>query len=213
MNKAASHAGNFMFNRERQIEFLSGILGRPPLVVSMYDAELFGHWWYEGPDFLNYLFRKIFYDQKSFTTITPSEYLREFPKNQVITPAASSWGDKGYYEVWLNGSNDWIYRHLHKASERMIDLAQHNPAAKGVKKRALNQAARELLLAQSSDWAFIMTTGTMVSYAEKRTREHVVNFTALYEQIKNNTIDEGHLSYLESKNNIFPLMDYKAFAE
>lgn len=212
-NKAASHAGNFVFNRERQIEYLSGVLGREPLVVSMYDAELFGHWWYEGPDFLNYLFRKAAYDQKIFTTITPSEYLKEYPKNQVITPAASSWGDKGYYEVWLNGTNDWIYRHLHKASERMVELANQNREASGTKLRALNQAARELLLAQSSDWAFIMTTGTMVSYAEKRTREHIVNFGVLYDQIKNNTIDEGHLGNLEYKNNIFPLVDYKVFAD
>ncbi len=212
-NKAASHAGNFMFNRENQINYLSGMLGREPLVVSMYDAELFGHWWYEGPNFLDYLFRKIYYDQKTFTTITPSEYLKEYPKNQVITPAASSWGDKGYYEVWLNGTNDWIYRHLHKAAERMIELANTHHSAKGLKHRALNQAAREVLLAQSSDWAFIMTTGTMVSYAEKRTREHIINFTKLYEQIKNNTIDEGYLADLESRNNIFPTIDYKAFAE
>jgi len=212
LNKAASHAGNFMFNRQTQIEYLSGVLGREPLVVSMYDAELFGHWWYEGPNFLDFLFRKIHYDQQTFTTITPSEYLKEFPKNQVITPAASSWGDKGYYEVWLNGTNDWIYRHLHKAAERMIELAESNREAQGLRQRALNQAAREVLLAQSSDWAFIMTTGTMVSYAEKRTREHILNFTKLYEQIKNGTIDEGFLAYIESKNNIFPQIDYKAFA-
>ena len=213
LNKSASHAGNFLFNREKQVEFLSGVLGREPLVVSMYDAELFGHWWYEGPDFLNFLFRKMAHDQQTVAPITPSEYLAKFPKNQVITPAASSWGDKGYYEVWLNGTNDWIYRHLHKAAERMIELANSNRKTDGVKKRALNQAARELLLAQASDWAFIMTTGTMVSYAEKRTREHVVNFTSLYEQIKNNTIDEGYVSYLEGKNNIFPLIDYTVFAD
>jgi 1,4-alpha-glucan branching enzyme len=212
-NKAASHAGNFVFNRERQIEYLSGVLGREPLVVSMYDAELFGHWWYEGPDFLNYLFRKAAYDQKVFTTITPSEYLKEYPKNQVITPAASSWGDKGYYEVWLNGTNDYIYRHLHKAAERMVELANNNRGADGLKQRALNQAARELLLAQSSDWAFIMTTGTMVSYAEKRTRDHINNFTALYEKIKNNSIDEGYLGNLEYRNNIFPQIDFKVFAD
>ena len=211
-NKAASHAGNFLFNRERQVEYLSGVLDRKPLVISMYDAELFGHWWFEGPLFLEYLFRKIHHDQNVFKTITPSEYLERYPKNQVVTPAASSWGDKGYFEVWLNGTNDWIYRHLHKASERMIELAVKHPRVKGNVKRALNQAARELLLAQSSDWAFIMTARTMVEYAEKRTRDHVLNFTSLYEQIKKKSIDENFLSGLEHKNNIFPLIDYKVYS-
>ena len=211
-NKAAQHAGNFMYNREQQVKYLYGVLGREPLIVSMYDAELFGHWWFEGPQFLNYLFRKIHFDQDTFKLITPSEYLNKFPKNQVITPAASSWGDKGYYEVWLNGMNDWIYRHLHKAADRMAELAERNPDASGMKKRALNQAARELLLAQSSDWAFIMTTRTMVEYAEKRTREHITNFSRLYEQINSGSIDEGFLSNLEYRNNIFPEIDYRAYA-
>src|SRR6202012_4156940 len=137
------HAGNFMFNRQKQVEYLSGMLKRKPLIVSMYDAELFGHWWYEGPDFLEFLFRKLHYDQTDLRTITPSEYLQENPDNQLAQPEMSSWGDKGYYEVWLNPSNDWIYRHLHKAAERMIELANQNSGASGVRERALNQAARE----------------------------------------------------------------------
>ena len=151
------------------------------------------------------------HDQSIVKPITPVEYLDKFPVNQVLTPAASSWGDKGYYEVWLNASNDYIYRHLHKAAERMTELAQKFPSASGVLERALNQAARELLLAQSSDWAFIMTTGTMVEYAQKRTRDHVNNFTGLYNQINGNSIDEGYLWHLESKNNIFPNINYKVY--
>ena len=210
-NKAAEHAGNFLFNRVKQVEYLSEILGKPPLVTSMYDAELFGHWWFEGPEFINFLFRKMHYDQDVIKPITPVEYLDKFPVNQVITPAASSWGDKGYYEVWLNSSNDYIYRHLHKAAERMVELAENFPNASGVLERALNQAARELLLAQSSDWAFIMTTGTMVEYAEKRTRDHLVNFMNIHGQITGNSIDEFYLGDLESKNNIFPNINYKIY--
>lgn len=210
-NKAAEHAGNFLFNRVKQVEYLAEILGRPPLVTSMYDAELFGHWWFEGPDFIDFLFRKMHHDQDTIKPITPVEYLDKFPVNQVITPAASSWGDKGYYEVWLNETNDYIYRHLHKAAERMVELAEKFPNASGVLERALNQSARELLLAQSSDWAFIMTTGTMVEYAEKRTRDHLVNFMNLYGQITGNAIDEFYLSDLESRNNIFPKINYKIY--
>jgi 1,4-alpha-glucan branching enzyme len=213
LDRAAEHAGNFMFNREQQIRHLNSLMDRKPVVVSPYDAELYGHWWYEGPDFLNCLLRKIYYDQKTFTTITPSEYLDRYPENQIITPAASSWGDKGYFEVWLNNTNDWIYRHLHKMSERMVELAGNNESiTDNLKTRALNQAARELILAQSSDWAFIMTTRTMVEYAEKRTSEHIVRFNKLYEQIKSNQIDENYLKDIEWKDNIFPEISYKEFS-
>lgn len=193
------------------MEYLSGIMDRPPIVVSMYDAELFGHWWFEGPDFINFLFRKMQYDQNIIKPITPCEYLNKFPVNQIARPAASSWGDKGYYEVWLNGSNDYIYRHLHKASDRMSELANKFSRVSGILKRALNQSARELLLAQSSDWAFIMTTGTMVEYAKKRTKDHLENFTKLYSQIVNNSLDESYLKILENKNRIFPEIDYRAY--
>ncbi|MFH0948147.1 MAG: 1,4-alpha-glucan branching protein domain-containing protein [Elusimicrobiota bacterium] len=209
--KTALHAGNFMFNRQKQVEYLLDLIKRKPLIVSMYDAELFGHWWYEGPDFLEFLFRKIHYDQDTIKMITPSEYLSKHPDNQVLQPSMSSWGDKGYNEYWLNGANDWVYRHLHKAASRMVEIANENPNAAGLLKRVLNQAARELLLAQASDWAFIMTAGTTTPYALKRTKDHIHQFTVLYEQLKRNQIDEGFLSNLERKNNIFPNIDYKAY--
>lgn len=213
LEKAASHAGNFMFNREHQIRYLRNIFDREPIVVSMYDAELYGHWWYEGPDFLNYLFRKIHYDQHVFKTILPTEYLQKYPKNQIQQPSASSWGDKGYFEVWLNGTNDWIYRHLHKCEELMCTAVDkyHSQSSNNLIYRVLNQLARELLLAQSSDWAFIMTTGTMVEYARKRTKDHIINFQTLYYQLIENRIDENFLSWLEQKDNIFPTIDYKIY--
>lgn len=210
-NKARIHAENFVFNRCKQIEHLHGIMAKEPLVVSMYDAELFGHWWFEGPNFINYIFRHIQNGQDTFQPITPIQYLDKFPINQVCAPSPSSWGDKGYYEVWLNPSNDWIYKHLHMAQSRMEEIATANQNAQGIQLRALNQAARELLLAQSSDWAFIMTTGTMIEYAEKRTKEHIYNFTQLYNQIKNNYIEDYFLSELEYNNNIFPNIDYKVY--
>lgn len=209
--KAAGHAGNFMFNREKQVEYLFGFMRKKPIIVSPYDAELFGHWWYEGPMWLDFLIRKICFDQKMIRLITPSEYLAENPRNQVVTPSLSSWGWKGYSEMWLQGPNDWIYRHLHEASSRMTELAKDfshtNPD--GILKRALNQALREVLLAESSDWAFIMATGTHTAYAVRRTRDHLLRFATLYEQIKSNSIDENWLSDIEQKDNIFPEIDYK----
>jgi 1,4-alpha-glucan branching enzyme len=200
-----------MFNREKQIEHLFDLLKKKPIIISPYDAELYGHWWFEGPEWLNFLIRKIAYDQKTIKLITPMEYLKENPVNQVSTPSMSSWGYKGYSEVWLEGSNDWIYRHLHKAAERMIELASSYPNADGLKCRALNQAARELLLAQSSDWPFIMKTGTVVEYAVKRVKSHLLRFTRLFEDIKADRIDEGWLSDIEYKDNLFPDIDYKVY--
>lgn len=210
--KAAAHAGNFMFNREKQVEYLAGIMDRKPLIISPYDAELFGHWWFEGPEWLNFLIRKIACDQGTIKLITPREYLEEYPINQVSTPSNSSWGYKGYSEVWLEGSNDWIYRHLHKAAERMTELAGQYPGADGLYERALKQAAREVILAQSSDWAFIMKTGTMVSYAVKRTKDHLLRFDKLYHSIKANQIDEEWLRDIEQKDNIFPNINYRLYA-
>ena len=208
-DKAAAHAGNFLFNRHRQVEYLYDLLDKKPLIISPYDAELYGHWWYEGPMWLDFLIRKIAFDQDMIRLITPSEYLAENPRNQVITPSMSSWGWKGYNEMWLQGANDWIYPHLHAASERMTELAKSFSGTEGVLKRALNQALRELLLAQGSDWAFIMGTGTHTAYAVRRTKEHLLCFTRLYEDIKNNCIDEGWLADIEHKDNIFPDIDYR----
>ncbi len=206
--KAAEHAGNFMFNRQRQVEYLFGVMNKKPIIVSPYDAELFGHWWYEGPQWIDFLIRKITFDQSVIKMITPFEYLKENPVNQVVTPSMSSWGWKGYSEMWLQGANDWIYRHLDQASERMNKLVKAYPHASGVRKRALNQALRELLLAQSSDWSFIMGTGTHVNYAVSRIKEHIINFNCLYRDIVSNHVDENRLNCLEQRNNIFPNINY-----
>jgi 1,4-alpha-glucan branching enzyme len=209
--KAASHAGNFMFNREKQAEFLHDYIGRMPIIVSPYDAELFGHWWYEGPEWINMVIRKTVHDQKTLRLITPSEYLTENSTLQVSMPSMSSWGYKGHAEVWLEGSNDWIYRHLHKASERMVELAERFQNQNGLFRRALNQAARELLLAQSSDWAFIMKTGTMVDYAVKRTKDHLLRFDRLYQDLMQQRVDEPYLSRLEHLDNLFPDINFEDY--
>lgn len=209
--KAAEHAGNFMFNREKQVEFLSGVMGRPPLIVAPYDSELLGHWWFEGPLWLDFLCRKMHYDQDNVRLITPGEYLDLGYPLQVSTPAPSSWGDKGYYEVWLNGSNDWLYRHLHRAAKDMVDIATMYPNANGIMERAIKQAGRELILAQSSDWPFIMTVDTMVEYAHERARKHLMRFRDLAGQVYNGNIEEEKLAVLESIDNVFPNLDYHLF--
>jgi len=211
-DRAKEHAGNFLFNREKQVEWLSGAMdGRPALIVAPYDAELFGHWWFEGPDWLNFLLRKMSFDQPTIKTITVPEYLEAHPRIQQCQPVMSSWGFKGYNEVWLEQSNEWIYPHLHIDAERMVEMVGNILEPTELQERALNQAARELLLAQSSDWAFIMKTGTMMEYAIQRTQVHVLNFNHLYDQITTDAIDEDWLAEIERRHNIFPDIDHRIY--
>ncbi len=143
---------------------------------------------------------------------TNREYLDRHATNQLSVPCASSWGHAGYNEYWLNESNAWIYRHLHVAAERMVELSHRFPRAEGIAHRALKQAARELLLAESSDWAFIMRTGTTVPYAERRTNAHILQFNRLYEDLVRGEVSERWLSEIEAKDNIFPDVDYRLYA-
>ena len=211
MDSAEKQAGHFLDSRVNQINDLSNLMDTPPIVVCPYDAELYGHWWYEGPYWLYILFKKIYYDDCNFKLITPGEYIDKFPCMQISSPCRSSWGANGYSEVWLNPTNDYVHKHLHVAGDKMCELAKAFPNAKGLKKKALNQCARELLLAQSSDWLFIITNGTMVDYAKKRIKDHIGRFTALYEQIKNDNIDEEFLKDISKKDKIFPDIDYMIY--
>ncbi len=192
---AEVQATHFLEQRKRQIREVSA-LGFDPIVTIPFDAELFGHWWFEGPRFLEQFIRKTA-NQRDLCLTTPSEYLKEHPTQQTIQPAASTWGENGHLEVWLNPSNAWVYPHLHNAARRMSEIAHKNvesgmrfqrmshrqAADAAVTDRVLKQLARELLLAQSSDWAFLMKTGTAREYATKRTLDHLARFNRLHDQL------------------------------
>lgn len=210
--KAAEDARDFASRRDLQVKSLSGWMDRSPIVVAPYDAELFGHWWYEGPLWLEHFCRAINSGVYGVKMSTPAAYLGSYYDNQVVDLAASSWGEGGYNEVWLNPSNDWIYRHLHRAETTMVDLADLYPNAGGVVRRSLNQAARELLLAQSSDWAFIIKTGTAVQYAVQRTSGHINRFNSLTSRLAEGRTDEAELAEFEREDNIFPDIDYSVYS-
>ncbi len=205
------HAANFLFNRQLQVRHLSAHMETPPNIVSPYDAELFGHWWFEGPQWLGTVMRKVMTEQDEVALSTPRDYLERHGNIPRSNPGLSSWGAGGYSEVWLNGSNEWIYPHLHHAADCMHEIAKMDSAG-DLFDRARKQMARELLLAQASDWAFIMKTGTTVEYAVKRTRVHIHNVLELYRQIKSHSIDAGFLTNLEHTDTIFQEIDFKAYA-
>ncbi len=141
--------------------------------------------------------------------ITPEDYLRLHPTNQVAAPAASSWGEEGYWRMWLNEKNEWIYPHLRAAQKRMTELARYFDQPTALQVRALKQAARETLLAQASDWPFILRAGTSPEYAGQRVVTHLMRFTALYDQLTREGVNQEWLAKVESADNIFPDVDYK----
>ncbi len=212
LKAAREHAIHFISGRKEQIEKLARNMDRAPIITAPYDAELFGHWWFEGPEWLELLVRKMQSVQNTIGMTTPGEYMELYDHYPASTPAMSSWGYKGYNEVWLDGSNDWIYRHLHKMAELMTQAARDHETPTECERRTLNQMSRELMLAQSSDWAFIMKTGTFTDYAVRRTREHISTFLALHDGLCRGDIDMETLEDSEDKHNLFENMDYKVYA-
>jgi 1,4-alpha-glucan branching enzyme len=212
MEAVEEHARDFLHKKENQARRLMDIMGVEPVIVAPFDAELFGHWWFEGVFFLKRFFELV-NESKDLKLVTASEVIDTLEEVQIATPADSSWGAGGYYETWLNGTNDWIYRHLHEMIERMIDLSKkcYNSSDPLVE-RVLNQMLRELFLAQSSDWAFIMTTRTSVQYAENRTKLHIKRFLNLYDQLVSGRIDEEMLRYYEWTDAIFPEINFRVMA-
>lgn len=211
--KAQLHAQDFINKRQLQIDRLNIDMDRPPIIVAPYDAELFGHWWYEGPQWLECVLRLADSDENAIQTISCADYFKQVVTHQVATPSASTWGDQGYSSFWINESNDWIYPLLHKAAadlEKLV-LALQNSKVNPLQERALNQAVRSLLLAQASDWPFIMKTGTTVEYAKKRITDHLARFNYLLDSIKTNTINERSLSALEVLDDVFPEIDFRSF--
>jgi 1,4-alpha-glucan branching enzyme len=221
---AEAHATHFLeVRRERMNELRA--LDFDPIVVAPFDAELFGHWWYEGPQFLEAVIRKAAhghqdmrltskadFGREDFQLTTPTEFLAAHPTQQTVAPAGSSWGENGHLTVWLDETNAWIYPHLHSAADRLTAIARaHAHDDSTLTDRVLKQLARELLLAQSSDWAFLIKTGTAKHYATKRVNDHLLRFNRLYDEFKNGEIDEGFLTNCEWRDNLFPELNWRHY--
>ncbi len=213
LEKAQQHAQDFINKQQQHIEVLNTSMDRTPIIVAPYDAELFGHWWFEGPQWLEQVLRITSTDNNNVKTVTCSDYLAVQKNHQIATPSASTWGDQGYYSYWLNETNAWIYPFLHQAETDMERLALdlHGLMLTALQVRALNQAARSLLLAQASDWPFIMKAGTTTEYAHKRITDHLARFNYLQDALRKNNINERYLTALEMMDNIFPDIDYRDY--
>jgi 1,4-alpha-glucan branching enzyme len=208
--RVSQHVEAFLDSRVERGAAAAGLVGDAGVAVCAYDAELFGHWWFEGPSFIEALFRSA-QRRGDVLMVSPSDVLDSSGQLQEATPQYSTWGSNGYAETWLDSSNDWIYRHQLRSAVRMSELAERFPDDGGLKERALNQAARELLLAQASDWAFILKNNTSPEYARKRVEDHIKNFSTIYESLGGNYISTEWLTGLEKRHRLFANINYRIF--
>jgi len=208
------HAADFLARRMKQVDEIYASKSIRPVIVGCYDAELFGHWWFEGPAFLESVLRKIRQDRLPLQFVTPEEYMNTCPEPAEINPQVSSWGENGYFDPWVNESNDGIYPRILDVTDRMIVTANRfrNQDLSTITLRALNQAAREVLLAQSSDWPFLMYIGSHSQYAAGRVEIHTANAVRLLSEVLEKRVDEKNLADLEKKNSLFPRLDFRLFA-
>ncbi len=187
----------------------------PPILSAPFDAELFGHWWFEGPMWLEAVCRTLHEHNTGIATITCSEYLDRYPRAGFIAMHEGSWGAEGNNQVWLNPETSWTYTHLYPAERYVRDVATEakwKDSSLGM--RIVQQLCRELLLLESSDWQFLITTGAARDYAEMRFLTHNDQFLELkaiwqaYEA--DDTLNEHmttRLAEIESRDTIFPDID------
>lgn len=206
------HAADFIETVQLRFKKLSKQMDKKPVIVAPFDTELFGHGWFEGVRWIEEVFRRST-EIKTFEWETPSEYLARNQEIDVVSPIFSGWGNKGFSDVWFNEKNDWVFRPVFQSIEMMKDFVTRFPNESALKERILNQALREILLMQASDWPFILYNATDVTYAEGRIKEHIENFRRIYDNLCNNEINTEWVINLTQKNNIFPKIDYRIFTE
>ncbi len=172
-----------------------------PLLTVTFDAELFGHWWFEGIDWLGRVIREL--AAHGPRPVTVRDHLRSDPPRERIALQEGSWGKGNDHSTWANERTAWMWTELASLAEQMRDL-RAVPVAGQMRERAARQAARELLLAQSSDWPFLVTTGQAADYAVERFRSHAMRFRRAAELARRATAgDEVELRSLEHADNPF----------
>jgi 1,4-alpha-glucan branching enzyme len=199
------HADDYLTGRAAELTSLANSMQRRPLLVAPFDAELFGHWWFEGPQFLAALFANA--AAQGVRLVHLRDVLTSGEPLQVCKPSPSSWGQGGYHNYWLNETNAWLVPEWQKASQAMVHRVSQGVGS--VQKRELlHQAGRELLLAQSSDWSFILRAGTTTQLARERIEKHLDRFWRLIDSIENDTeLSQIWLDGVQQEDSLFPQLD------
>ena len=172
----SQHADDMVTTLKGTLAKYRGQFDRNGTVVAMYDTELFGHWWWEGPEFLYETAVRI-HNDPDIEMVSGGDLLDSEPARHMITLPEGSWGEGGYHYVWLNDGNHWTWEKLYPCERRMRELSRK--MASGPAREIIAQAGRELLLAESSDWQFLISTQAARDYAEIRFQDHIDRFNRL----------------------------------
>ena len=214
--KVKEHAAHFVHLVREELAGFATSSEVPGFVVSAYDTELFGHWWFEGVAWLQEVLRLIEKSEDIGLT-TADRYLAQYPPDEVIDLPESSWGEGGGHWTWLNPETEWMWPLVHNAERRMELLVARYPLASGDQARVLAQIARELVLLEASDWPFLVSTGQASEYAIGRFQQHLARFNVLAGMAERGTpltaSDQEFLAAAEEADNPFPKIDYHAFRE
>ncbi len=203
----AEHFAHLVGDLLREYHQQTGQFG---LVSSNYDTELFGHWWFEGVSWLGKVLRHLAQNPDIEMT-TASTYIADYPPQEVLSIPEGSWGTGGTHFTWDNPETHWMWQPIHEAEARMEILVAQHPQADDDQRYVLNQAARELLLLQSSDWPFLVTTGQAREYAIQRFSQHVERFEKLAASLENGTPDRALAEEYWELDKVFPDIDYRWF--
>jgi 1,4-alpha-glucan branching enzyme len=177
--KVYEHAHHFCNVVRETLSECTEKTGRIGTIVAPFDAELFGHWWFEGPRFLRDVLLTFAHDG-SVELATPRLALKENQPDKVVRMPEGSWGEGGHHHVWLNEQTRWLWETEYRAEERFLQLLRELPwQTKAPVRQMLERAGRELLLLQSSDWPFVIHSGGAVDYGIARFAGHATRFDRL----------------------------------
>ncbi len=209
--KIGQHAEDLVQTLKGTLAHYRGLAERTGTLVAMYDTELFGHWWWEGPEFLYELAKAIHADGQ-IEPVSGGDLIDEEPARHMITMPEGSWGEGGYHYVWINDGNIWTWEKLYPIERKLRQMARDYDG--GPAHEIVVQAARELVLAESSDWQFLISTFSARDYAEVRFQDHVDRFNRLAELAdsvhKGGALRGDDLSFLrdcQEKDAPFPELD------
>jgi 1,4-alpha-glucan branching enzyme len=211
-NDVGAHVDHFVGLVERHIAGNAMGAMLPPIIVSPYDTELFGHWWFEGIEWLKQVLRRLA-THPAIELTTPVAYLERYPPTEKIALPESSWGAGGDARTWYNDETKWMWPIIHQYERQMEDIVARYPSVSGQEAELLAQIARELLLVQSSDWPFLISTGQAQAYASERFRSHAARFDRLVDDLVSGQDVSVDLPTVRDLDNPFSDVDYHVFAK
>jgi 1,4-alpha-glucan branching enzyme len=210
--RAEDHAEHFVQVVAAELEAFGRSHDRPGLALVPLDADVLGRRWFEGPHWLNALLMRLG-GHATVRLTTPSAYIRAYRPRQNVVLRDGSWGPGGDHRMWHGAGSTALLQAMAETEATLARVARRLPHVTGDRERALNQALRELLLAQGSDWPLLAGRGASEPIPP-RVAQHLARceqLCALAEQPELHADDIAYLDELEELDNAFPELNYRVF--